>query len=258
VIIYKTEAEIKCMKESNYIVAKVLSELENLIRPGITTIELDRYAEKRIIEMGGRPAFKGYRGYPFSLCVSVNEEIVHGIPSNRKLREGDLVSLDLGVFYKGYYGDAALTVPVGKISSEDQRLLEVGKKALMIGINQAKIGNRISDISNAIQEYVEKNGFSVIRDFVGHGIGTSLHEDPQIPNFGPRGRGPKIKKGMVLAIEPMISAGRHEVEILPDHWTAVTQDRSRAVHFEHSIAIIDNGPLILSLFVDENMEIKYA
>ncbi|MCP2519763.1 type I methionyl aminopeptidase [Candidatus Aminicenantes bacterium AC-708-M15] len=245
-IIYKTEEEIECMKEANYIVAKILHELKEMIRPGIKTIELERYANKRIEEMEAKPAFKGYRGYPYSLCVSINEEIVHGIPSERKLKEGDIVSLDLGVYFRGYYGDAAITVGVGNISSESKKLLEVGKRALEIGISMAKEGNRISDISNAIQQFVEKNGFSVIRDFVGHGIGTSLHEDPQIPNFGPSGRGPRIKKGMVLAIEPMIAAGSHEVEILPDNWTAITKDRSRAAHFEHSVAVTNNGPLILS------------
>ena len=257
-IVYKTEEEIMYMKESNYIVAKILSELKDLIKPEITTIELDRYAEKRIKEMGAKPAFKGYRGFPYSLCVSVNEEIVHGIPSQRKLKEGDIVSLDLGVFYNGYYGDAALTVAVGKVSPEDKKLLEVGKKALMIGISQAKEGNRISDISYAIQRYVEQNGFSVIRDFVGHGIGSSLHEDPQVPNYGFPGRGPKIKRGMVLAIEPMICAGNYAVEILPDRWTAVTKDRSKAVHFEHSVAVTNNGPLILSLLPKEKKEKKYA
>ena len=176
---------------------------------------------------------------------------VHGIPSERRLKEGDIVSLDLGVYYKGYYGDAAITVGVGEVPPESKRLMEVGEKALEIGINMAKEGNRISDISNAIQKFVEENGFSVIRDFVGHGIGTSLHEDPQIPNFGPPGRGPKIKRGMVLAIEPMIAAGGYEVEILSDSWTAVTKDRSRAVHFEHSVAVTSNGPLILSSFNEE-------
>jgi len=251
VIIYKTEEEIKCMKESNYIVAKILRELKKMIRPGIKTIELEKYADKRIEEMGAKPAFKGYRGFPYSLCVSVNEEIVHGIPSERRLKEGDIVSLDLGVYYKGYYGDAAITVGVGEVPPESKRLMEVGEKALEIGINMVKEGNRISDISNAIQKFVEENGFSVIRDFVGHGIGTSLHEDPQIPNFGPPGRGPKIKRGMVLAIEPMIAAGGYEVEILSDSWTAVTKDRSRAVHFEHSVAVTSNGPLILSSFNEE-------
>ncbi len=250
-IIYKTNEEIECMKKSNYIVAKILYELKNLIKPGIKTIELEEYASKRIKEMGAKPAFKGYRGFPYSLCVSINEEIVHGIPSQRKLKEGDIVSLDLGVFYKGYYGDAAITLGVGEISLESKKLLEVGKKALEIGINMVEEGNRISDISHAIQKFVENNGFSVIRDFVGHGIGSSLHEDPQIPNFGSPGKGPKIKKGMVLAIEPMIAAGGYEVEILPDSWTAVTKDRSRAVHFEHSVAVTNNGPLILSLLQEE-------
>ncbi|MFQ6083437.1 MAG: type I methionyl aminopeptidase [Candidatus Aminicenantia bacterium] len=255
-IIYKTEQEIEQMRQSNWIVARVLNELKEMIRTGITTLELDRYAEKRIRQMGGEPAFKGYRGFPNSLCASINEEIVHGIPSERRLKEGDIISLDLGVLYNGYYGDAAVTLPVGDVSQEKRKLLKVGKKALMIGISQAKEGNRISDISAAIQKLVEQNGFSVIRAFVGHGIGSSLHEEPQIPNFGLPGRGVMIKRGMVLAIEPMIVTGSYEVEVLTDNWTAVTKDRSCAAHFEHSVAVMSNGPVILSLLSEK--ERKYA
>jgi len=192
------------------------------------------------------PAFKGYRGFPASICVSVNEQIVHGIPGKRRLKEGDIVSLDLGVKLDGFFGDAAITVPVGKIDPESQKLLRVTKEALYKGIEQAQLGRRLSDISHAIQSWVEKHGFSVVRDFVGHGIGKNLHEEPQIPNFGRPNFGPRLKEGMVLALEPMVNTGSHEVKILDDGWTAVTADGSRSAHFEHSIAVTKDGPLILS------------
>lgn len=246
-IIYKSEAEIEMMRKSSQIVARILSELKEMIKPGLETRELDSYAETRARQLGAVPAFKGYRGYPASLCVSVNEEIVHGIPSERRLREGDIVSLDFGVVYEGFYGDAALTVPVGKVSDLALKLIEVAEKAFYRGLEELKIGNRLSDVSAAIQQEVEGAGFSVIRAFVGHGIGRSLHEEPQLPNFGLPGHGPKLKKGLTLAIEPMIAAGHWEVEVLNDGWTAVTQDRSLSAHYEHTVALTDRGVEILSL-----------
>ncbi|MGB9905981.1 MAG: type I methionyl aminopeptidase [Candidatus Saccharicenans sp.] len=246
-IIYKSETEIEMMRQSSQIVARILSELKDMIRPGLETRELDWYAESRARELGAVPAFKGYRGYPASLCVSINEEIVHGIPSGRRLQEGDIVSLDFGVVYQGFYGDAALTVPVGQVSEVALRLIEVAERAFYRGLEELKIGNRLSDVSAAIQQEVEKAGFSVIRAFVGHGIGRSLHEEPQLPNFGLPGHGPRLKKGLTLAIEPMIAAGHWEVEVLTDGWTAITQDRSLSAHYEHTVALTDRGVEILSL-----------
>ncbi len=245
-IVYKSREEIQAIKMSNQIVAKVLSELKGLIQPGVQTKELDDYAEQKTREMDASPAFKGYRGYPASLCTSINEEIVHGIPSSRTLREGDIISLDFGVIHEGYYGDAAVTYPVGKISARAKKLIETAEGAFFKGMQQMKEGLRLSDISSAIQNYVESRGFSVIRNFVGHGIGLSLHEEPQVPNFGQPGRGPKIRPGLVLAIEPMIAIGDWRVEILSDNWTAVTQDRSLSAHYEHTVAVTENGPQILS------------
>jgi methionyl aminopeptidase len=245
-IIY-CEEEVRAIKRSNQIVATVLNELEAMIKPGIRTKELDEWAETRAREMGAIPAFKGYRGYPASLCTSFNEEIVHGIPSSRSLREGDILSLDFGVLYEGYYGDAAATFPVGKITPQAKKLIQTAKEAFYKGLEQAKIGNRISDISHAIQSYVESQGFSVIRSFVGHGIGLSLHEEPQIPNFGLPGRGLKIKPGMVFALEPMIAMGDWNVEILDDNWTAITKDRSLSAHYEHTVAVTQEEAQILSL-----------
>lgn len=244
-IIYSQD-EVRSIKRSNQIVAKILRELKTMMKPEIQTKELDEQAEMRAAEMGARPAFKGYRGFPSSLCVSINEEIVHGIPSARCLREGDIVSLDFGVLFEGYYGDAAVTYGVGEIGQRARKLIEAAEQAFGKAMEAMKPDNRISDISYAIQSYVESQGFSVIRAFVGHGIGLSLHEEPQIPNFGLPGRGPKIKPGMVLAIEPMIAMGDWNVEILDDSWTAVTKDRSLAAHFEHTVAMTENGPLILS------------
>ncbi len=246
-IIYKSEAEIEMMRQSSQIVARVLSELREMIRPGLETRELDSYAETRARELGAKPAFKGYRGYPASLCVSVNEEIVHGLPSGRRLQEGDIVSLDFGVVYEGFYGDAALTIPVGKVSDLALKLIEVAEKSFYRGLEELKIGNRLSDVSAAIQREVEAAGFSVIRAFVGHGIGRSLHEEPQLPNFGLPGHGPRLKKGLTLAIEPMIAAGHWEVEVLNDGWTAVTRDRSLSAHYEHTVALTHQGVEILSL-----------
>ncbi|MFQ6070258.1 MAG: type I methionyl aminopeptidase [Candidatus Aminicenantales bacterium] len=252
-IVYKSEEEIMAMKKSNQIVARVLKELGEMIKPGITTEELDRYAETRAREMNAVPAFKGYRGYPASLCTSVNEEIIHGIPSSRTLREGDIVSLDFGILYEGYYGDAARTFPVGEVSIRAQRLIATAEEAFYRGIEHMREGERISDISYAIQSCVEGRGFSIIRQFVGHGIGLALHEEPQVPNFGSPGRGPKIRRGLVLAIEPMIAIGGWEVEILTDNWTAVTADHSLSAHFENTVALTDNGLQILSLLDDEEV-----
>jgi len=246
-IIYKTSQEIAIMKKSNQIVARVLHELKAMARPGMRTRELDAYAEARARELGAVPAFKGYRGYPSSLCTSLNEEIIHGIPSERILKDGDIIGLDFGVLFEGFYGDAAVTVPVGAIGPEALRLIAVSEAAFFRGIEQMRKGNRVSDISHAIQEYVESEGFSVIRSFVGHGIGHSPHEEPQVPNFGPPGRGPKVKEGLTLAIEPMIAAGDWEEEILEDGWTAVTKDRSLSAHFEHTVAMTPRGVEILSL-----------
>lgn len=255
-IIYKTEKEIQEMRKSSQIVAKILHELKKMIKPGIKTKELDRYAEFRAKEFGAVPAFKGYRGYPASLCVSLNNEIIHGIPSNREIRAGDIVSLDFGVFYNGFYGDAALTVPVGEVSEEALNLIAAAEAAFFEGLKKLKVGNHLTDISNAIQKSVESQGFSVIRNFVGHGIGFSLHEDPQVPNFGPPGQGPKLKPGIVLAIEPMIAAGSWEVKILEDNWTAVTVDGNLSSHYEHTVALTEKGIMILSQLEEEEVILK--
>jgi len=254
-IIYKSREEIQSIRDSSQIVALVLSELKEMIRPGLSTIELDKYAEKRVHELDAVPAFKGYRGYPASLCTSINEEIVHGIPSSRVLKEGDILSLDFGVIHHGYYGDAAVTYPVGDITDPAEKIISVARKSFFKGVEQIKTGNRISDISHAVQNYVESQGFSIIRNFVGHGIGLSLHEEPQIPNFGAPGRGPRIKQGMTLAIEPMISAGSWEVKILSDNWTAVTKDKSLSAHYENTVAVTKDGVEILSLLSDEDANI---
>jgi methionyl aminopeptidase len=235
------------LKRSNGVVAEVFQKLKEAIIPGITTKELDQIAEEAILSRGAIPAFKGYRGFPASLCISINEEVVHGIPGQRRLREGDIVSLDVGANLNGYFGDAAITLPVGEVDPMAKRLLEVTEKALYIGIDKAKAGNRLFDISYAIQTWVESNGFSVVRDFVGHGIGKDLHEEPQIPNFGSPHQGPRLEKGMVLALEPMVNEGTYGVRILSDGWTVVTADGKRSAHFEHSIVITDGGAEILSV-----------
>jgi methionyl aminopeptidase len=246
IIIHSTR-EIEQLKKSNAIVAKVLLAMKKLVRPGITTGEMDRVAEEIIVSQGAVPAFKGYRGYPRSLCISINEQVVHGIPDERKLKEGNIVSIDVGTNLHGYYGDAAITLAVGEVDPEARRLLEVTEKALYIGIDQAKAGNRLFDISHAIQSWVESNGFSVVRDFVGHGIGRHLHEDPQIPNFGPPHQGPRLEKGMVFALEPMVNEGSYEVIILSDGWTVITADGKRSAHFEHTVALTDGTAEILSI-----------
>lgn len=262
-IVYKSDKEIMAIRKSNQIVAQILSDLGEMVKPGIQTRELDAYAHSKTREMGAIPAFKGYRSFPASLCTSINEEIVHGIPSERTLKEGDIISLDFGVIYDGYYGDAAVTLPVGEVSSTARSLMASAKQSFYEGLKQLKVGNRISDVSYAIQQHVEFHGFSVIKTFVGHGIGMSLHEEPQIPNFGSPGHGPKIKPGMVLAIEPMIAVGDWNVEILADKWTAITQDKSLSAHYEHTVAVTENGVEILSLLdtianLSEIKEPKYA
>jgi methionyl aminopeptidase len=247
VIVCRSAAEIERMRRANQFVADVLAELEAMVAPGVTTADLDRAAERLTREGGAEPAFKGYRGYPATLCASVNEEVVHGIPSvARALRPGDIVSLDMGVKLDGFFGDSAVTVPVGPVPPATQALLAATREALDLGIAQAQVGGRLSDIGHAIQACVEGHGFSIVREFVGHGIGERLHEEPQIPNYGTPGRGPKLTAGMVLAIEPMVAMGRPETRVLGDGWTAVTRDGSLAAHFEHTIALTAGGPLVLT------------
>mgnify|MGYP001165958023 FL=1 len=251
-IIRKSQAELNLMREAGRIVAEVLELLARSIRPGVSTRELDKLAEELIRRRGAEPAFKGYRGFPASLCISINEEIVHGIPrADRILQEGDVASVDVGARYRGFYGDAARTFPVGDVGPEKKRLLDVTNEALWVGIGQAQVGNRLSDISAAVQRHVESHGYSVVRDFVGHGIGRNLHEEPQVPNFGEPGRGPRLKAGMVLAIEPMVNEGGPEARLLADRWTAVTQDGGWSAHFEHTVAITEAGPWILTLLDGE-------
>lgn len=245
-IILKSERELNYLYDAGQIVAKTHKEVEKALKPGITTLELDKVAEDFIRKNQAVPAFKGYQGFPSSICASINEEVVHGIPSLRKVNSGDIISIDIGAVLNGYVGDAAVTLPVGDVDEEAQELIEVTEKALYTGIEKALVNNRLSDISNAIQTYVESNNFSVVRDFVGHGIGKDMHEEPQIPNFGRPGRGPRLKAGMALAIEPMVNIGTYEVETLSDNWTVVTKDMKRSAHFEHSLAVTDKGPRILT------------
>lgn len=242
----KTKQEIELIKNACFAAVGVLNQLKAHIRPGITTGELDRLAERHFRELGAIPAFKGYRGYPANICTSVNEEVVHGIPGKRRLSESDIISLDVGVKLNGYFGDAACTFGVGSTSEAAKRLLSATEKALSAGIAKAKEGNHLFDISSAIQSYAESFGYSVVRKFVGHGIGSQMHEEPEIPNFGKPGLGPTLKVGMVLAIEPMINEGNYEIEILKDKWTAVTKDRKLSAHFEHTICITPNGAEILT------------
>ncbi|HXX58697.1 MAG TPA: type I methionyl aminopeptidase [Thermodesulfovibrionales bacterium] len=245
-IIIKSPEEIDRMAEACRVVAETLNALREIVKPGISTKEMERFAEEMVVARGGTLAFKGYRGYPAGICASVNSQVVHGIPSSLAVKEGDIISIDLGVFMNGFYGDGAVTLAVGKISREAERLITVTEEALYFGIAKAKPGNRVSDISYAIQRHVEKNGFSVVRTFVGHGIGRSLHEEPQVPNYGGPGQGPRLKEGMTFAVEPMVNEGRYEVRVLDDGWTAVTSDGSLSAHFEHTIAITENGPRILT------------
>ena len=246
-IILKSPRELALMRRAGRIVARVLDRFREVVRPGITTAELEEVALQIIEREGGIPSFKGYRGYPAAICASINEEVVHGIPSpKRVLKEGDIISLDVGAIYKGYHGDAAITLPVGAVSEKVQRLLEVTQGALHAGIAQAHPGNRLGDISAAIQRYVESRGFNVVREYTGHGIGQEMHEEPQIPNFGPPNRGPRLRPGMTMALEPMVTAGDWRTRTLSDGWTVVTADGSLSAHFEHTIAITDGEPEILT------------
>ncbi len=246
-ITHKSSRELELMRRAGRIVAEALDIMKGAIRPGLATLELDRLAEKHIRREGGIPAFKGYRGFPASICASVNEEVVHGIPGLRRLKEGDIISIDVGVQYQGYFGDAAATFPVGQIEEEAECLIRVTRRALEAGIQQTREGNFLSDISNAVQTYAESRGFSVVRNYVGHGIGSEMHEEPQVPNFGPPGRGPKLSSGMTLAIEPMVNAGTWQVDTLADEWTVVTQDGRLSAHFEHTVAIVKGCPEVLTV-----------
>jgi methionyl aminopeptidase len=246
VIVLKSRAEIEKMAAAGRMVAEILAGLREMAAPGVTLIELDAFAERETLKRKAKPAFKGYSGFPFSLCCSVNEQVVHGMPSARVLTPGDIVSIDFGVLYGGFYGDAAITLPVGQVSEVAKRLIKATEESLYQAIQLADTAHRLSDLSHAVQSYVEPRGFSVVRDFVGHGIGKELHEGPQIPNFGAPGKGPRLKSGMVLAIEPMINEKGYEVRVLEDGWTAVTVDGGLSAHFEHTVAVTDNGPLILT------------
>jgi methionyl aminopeptidase len=247
-IVCKSPAEIEKMRRSGRIVREVLDAVSAAVGPGVSTMDLERVAERKIEESGAKPAFKGYYDYPCVLCTSINSEVVHGIPSEkRKLKAGDIVSIDCGVVLDGYYADAAVTVGVGDgVDPNVSKLLSVTRDALYRGIEKARVGNSIGDVGSAVQQHVEANGFSVVREFVGHGIGTRLHEEPQIPNYGDPGRGPRLREGMVIAIEPMVNAGKAGVRVLEDKWTAVTEDGSFSAHFEHCVAVTRNGPLILT------------
>lgn len=245
-IIYKTDQEIELMRRAGQILAETLAHLQGLARPGRSLLELDSAADTFIRKAGCVPGFKGYQGFPRSLCTSVNEQVVHGIPTARRLREGDLLSLDCGLIYRDFWADAGISVGIGKISPDAQRLMDVTRAALSVGIAQAEVGRRIGDISAAIQQHVEDAGFSVVTQFVGHGIGRNMHEDPQVPNFGRAGSGPLLKPGMVLAIEPMVNAGGNQVRLLEDDWTVVTADGSLSAYFEHTVAITPDGPQVLT------------
>ena len=245
-ITIKSEEELKLMRYANRVVAEVWDLMKKLAKPGITTKYLDRKAEEFIRKRGCKPAFKGYYGYPATICASVNSQVVHGIPGNYSLKDGDILSVDVGTVYKGYYGDGAITIPIGKVSERHMKLIRVTRESLYRGIEMAKAGNRIGDISHAIQSYVEKHGFSVVRDFVGHGIGKALHEDPQVPNFGEPGRGEELREGMTLAIEPMVNEGGYGVKVEKDGWTVVTKDGGYSAHFEHTILIKKDSAEILT------------
>lgn len=246
-IVCKSAAELEKMYRAGLIVWDVLTSLRKMAAPGVSTLELDQFAERRCAERKARPAFKGYRGFPRVLCTSLNNEVVHGIPSEqRKLKDGDILSVDFGVEFEGYFADSALTIPVGTITPELEKLLRVTRESLDRAIDKVRPGNRLSDVSHAVQSWVEPNGFSVVREFVGHGIGTKMHEEPQLPHYGPPGRGPRLQEGMVLAIEPMVNAGGPGVRVLDDDWTAVTTDGSASAHFEHTVAVTSNGPWILT------------
>ena len=246
-IVCKSPAELEKMRRAGHVVREVLDAVKAAVAPGVTTMDLEHVAEKKMQELGAKAAFKGYNGYPCVLCTSLNDEIIHGIPSEKRmLQEGDIISLDFGAVVDGYYGDSAITVPVGEVKPELKKLMEVTQAALERAIEKMLIGNTVGDVGAAVQELVEANGFSVVREFVGHGIGTHMHEDPQVPNFGLHGRGPRLREGMVLAIEPMVNAGAPGTRVLDDHWTAVTEDGSPSAHFEHSVAVTKDGPLVLT------------
>ena len=242
----KSPAEIKKMRKAGKVVAEALKLARENIRPGLMTIELDRMIENLIVNSGSRPAFKGYHGYPASICASINDEVVHSIPSKRSLKSGDIISIDVGVELEGYFGDAARTFAVGDINDEAKDLMSITEKSLLAGISMAKVGNRLSDISHEIQVTAESAGYTVVRDYVGHGIGNEMHEDPQIPNFGPSGNGPALKEGMVFALEPMVNVGDFEVKVRNDEWTVVTADGSLSAHFEHTVALTKDGVMILT------------
>lgn len=245
-IVIKSLDEIKILREAGWMLAEIMRSLKQTLQPGMTTLDVDAYAERFILKRNVRPAFKGYRGFPGCACVSVNEAVVHGIPGPRVLKEGDIVSVDVGIYHKGFYSDMAFTSAVGKVHPNQQKLMDVTQNALQKGIDKVRAGNRLSDISSTVQQYVESHGFSVVRDFVGHGIGRELHEEPEIPNFGQPGKGPELKPGMVFAIEPMVNVGTWKTKVLDDGWTVVTQDGLASAHFEHTVAVTDNGPEILT------------
>lgn len=247
-IYYKTASEIEKMRQAALVVSRTLAEIARYIGPGISTLELDKIAENYILKQGAVPGFKGYNGYPATLCTSVNEQVVHGIPNNRKLQDGDVVSVDCGAILNGFHGDHAYTFMIGEVKPEIKKLLQITKESLYIGINMAKAGNRIGDIGYAIQTYTEKHGYGVVRELTGHGLGRSLHEDPSVPNYGRQGKGKMIQDGLVIAIEPMINLGKKEVRQLEDGWTIVTRDALPSAHYEHDIAVVDKNPVILSTF----------
>lgn len=254
-VIRKSRSEIEKMKRAGLIVAETLRDLRSMVEPGVTTRDLDAYAEKKIRSANAYPTFKGYRGFPASICASVNDEVVHGIPSSRKLREGDIIKIDCGATLDGYVGDAAISVPVGRISPELQQLLDVTRESLFRAVRKMTPGNRLYDVSFAVQEYVEEYGYSVVREFCGHGIGQKMHEDPQVPNYGRPGTGPRLKEGWVLAVEPMVNAGTHEVSILKDGWTVKTKDGKASSHFEHTIAVTEDGPIVLTALEDGDLQL---
>lgn len=245
-IFRKSKAELDKMRVAGRIVGEVLKELSDAVEPGITTRELDAIAESRIRKSGALPTFKGYHGYPASICASVNDEVVHGIPGNRKLQEGDIIGIDCGATYQGYVGDAAVTVPVGEVGENLQRLLSATRSSLEAAIEKCRVGNRLGDVGSAVQFFVEPLGYTVVRNYCGHGVGRAMHEDPQVPNYGTPGKGKSLQEGWVLAIEPMVNLGNHDVMVLPDGWTVVTVDGLPSAHFEHTVAITENGPEVLT------------
>jgi methionyl aminopeptidase len=251
VIVCRSQSEIEKLRRVNQLVARILAELRQVVVPGISTSDIDELAERRVREAGAEAAFKGYHGYPATVCASVNEQVVHGIPSSRPLESGDIVSIDMGAKLDGFFGDCAVTVPVGPVTAQASELLRVTEEALFRGIDRVRPGARVSDIGAAVQQHVEAQGFSVVREFVGHGIGTSLHEEPQVANYGPAGHGPRLSEGMVIAIEPMVNAGKPAVKVLSDGWTAVTKDKSLSAHFEHTVVVTREGCEILTLLATE-------